>query len=312
MNEEHRGTEWKVGLFIAVAIGVLAVMAVKFGKLGTGLEKFYPVTVEFPDASGLLKRGEVYLAGDRIGFAEEAPTLIEGKYAVKVPLRIRDGVKIPKGARFIIGSSGLMGDSYVAIELPETPNMDDIIQPGDYIQGTRKKGFAELTAEGSGVIEELKKRLEELKGPIDSIGGDVLGEKNRKALSEALANIRELSGNLKASSTDLDDLMNKAKSAAGTLQEAMDTAKGAMVKVDSAVQKVDNAASELKPTFASLQKAADSASKTVESARLLIAKVNRGEGALGMLIADKDTAENLKALIRNLKQRGVLFYKDKG
>jgi phospholipid/cholesterol/gamma-HCH transport system substrate-binding protein len=311
MNDQQHGTAWKVGLFIAVALGVLAVMAVKFGKLGTGLEKFYPVVVEFPDASGLLKRGEIYLAGDRIGFAEDAPSLIEGRYAVRVTLRIREGVKIPKGSRFVIGSSGLMGDSYVAIELPEKPNMDDVLEPGAYVIGGRKKGLGDLTTDASGVVEQLKNRLEELKGPIEAVQGDVLGEKNRKALAEALENMRDLSSNLKNTSKDLDDVMLKAKAAASTLQEAMETAKGAMGKVDSAVQKVDTAAGELKPALSDLHKAAESATKTVDAARLLIAKVNRGEGALGLLLSDKETADNLKALIRNLKQRGILFYKDR-
>ena len=50
MSNQHRGAEWKVGLFIAIGIAIIAVMAVVFGKLGTGLQSFYDVTAEFPDA----------------------------------------------------------------------------------------------------------------------------------------------------------------------------------------------------------------------------------------------------------------------
>jgi hypothetical protein len=49
----------------------------------------------------------------------------------------------------------------------------------------------------------------------------------------------------------------------------------------------------------------------VNSARTLLAKANNGEGALGLLMSDKETSENLKSLIRNLKSRGILWYKDK-
>src|SRR5688572_32026595 len=108
MNDSAKGTEWKVGLFIVISLTVIAVMAITFGKVGSGLQKFYRLTVEFQNASGLLKGNDVYLAGDRVGYAEEAPSLIEGKFAVKVPLRIREGVKIPKTGKFLIGSSGLM------------------------------------------------------------------------------------------------------------------------------------------------------------------------------------------------------------
>src|SRR5215204_5624562 len=104
MSTNTRGTEWKVGLFIVVGLFVISAMAIKFGKVGTGLQRFYTLTVEFQNASGLLKGNDVYLAGARVGFAEEAPSLIEGKFAVTVPLRIREGVKIPKTAKFLIGS----------------------------------------------------------------------------------------------------------------------------------------------------------------------------------------------------------------
>src|SRR4051794_35629376 len=139
MNNSSRGTEWKVGLFIVIGLAVVSGLAITFGKVGSGLKKFYQLTVEFQNASGLLKGNDVYLAGDRVGFAEEAPSLIEGKFAVKVPLRIREGVKIPKSAKFFIGSSGLMGDAYVAVDIPADAKFDDLYKDGDYIVGTRIK-----------------------------------------------------------------------------------------------------------------------------------------------------------------------------
>ena len=32
MTNEPRGTEWKVGLFLLIGLGVIAVMAIKFGN----------------------------------------------------------------------------------------------------------------------------------------------------------------------------------------------------------------------------------------------------------------------------------------
>src|SRR5688572_2771585 len=161
MNNTSHGTEWKVGLFIVAGLVVITVMAIKFGKVGTGLKDFYKLTVEFHNASGLLKGNDVYLAGDRVGYAEEAPSLIEGRFAVQVPLRIREGVKIPKAAKFVIGTSGLMGDAYVGVDVPPDANFDEVYQGGDYIIGTRAKGLGDLTTDAGGAISELKKRLED-------------------------------------------------------------------------------------------------------------------------------------------------------
>jgi phospholipid/cholesterol/gamma-HCH transport system substrate-binding protein len=311
MSNSSKGTEWKVGLFIVLGLAVTTILAITFGKVGSGLKKFYRLKVEFHNASGLLKGNDVYLAGDRVGYAEEAPSLVEGKFAVVVPLRIRDGVKIPKSAKFLIGSSGLMGDAYVAIEVPADANFEDAYQDGDYIMGSRIKGLGDLTSDAGTVLEELRKRLEDLRDPIKQVNEQVLSEANVKNLEQSFANLRDLTGRLKDTAGNLDDVVAKAKSAADTLNEAMNAAKNAMGRADGVVKKFDDAAVLLKPALTDFSSAARSATKAVDSARSLLAKANSGQGALGLLLSDRETSDNLKALIRNLKQRGVLFYRDK-
>ena len=311
MGNSEKGTEWKVGLFVVVGLAVVTIMAITFGKVGAGLKKFYRLTVEFHNASGLLKGNDVYLAGDRVGYAEEAPSLIEGKFAVSVPIRIREGVKIPKSAKFLIGSSGLMGDAYVGIDIPADASFDDVYKDGDYIIGSRVKGLGDLTSDAGGALEELKKRLKDLEAPIKAVNEEVLSDANVKNLEQSFVNIRDLTARLKDTAANLDQVVSKTKTAADSLNEAMNAAKNAMVKADSAVKKVDEAADLLKPALTNFSAAAKSATKAVDSARSLLAKANSGQGALGLLLSDRETSDNLKALIRNLKQRGVLFYKDK-
>ncbi len=310
MSNESRGAEWKVGLFIATGLAIIAVMAVTFGKLGTGLQKFYEVHVEFPDASGLLKGGEVRMAGASIGFAKQAPELVEGRYAVTVPLRIREGVKIPKNASFTVASTGLMGDAYVAVMLPADPD-PVLLTEGSQILGTKVKGLSDLTADGGDVMLELKKRLQELEDPIKDVRDRLLSDVNMNNLQESFANIRDFTESLKKTGKDLDEVVAKAKGAGGDLSEAMATAKAAIGKLDGVVAKVDAAAVEIKPALSSLRETADSASKAITSARALLTKANQGQGALGMLLGDRETAENLRSFISNLKSKGILWYKDK-
>ncbi len=311
MSNETRGTELKVGLFLLIGIVVVSVMAVKFGKLGQGLQKYYTLTVEFPNASGLLKGAEVYMSGARVGFVEDSPALIEGRYAVKVPVRIRDGIHIPTGSSFTIGSAGFMGDAFVAVDPPANPDLSKLLTDGTYVVGTRLKGFSDIAADGSGVIEELKKRLQELEAPIRSVREGVLGESNVKNLNESIANLKTITTSLNATAKGIDEVVMKAKSAANTLVETMQSAKTAMAKVDGVVKKVDDATSELKPALVGVRKAAESGTKTMDSAKTLITKAGSGQGVLGVLINDKETGDNLKSLIRNMKERGVLWYKDK-
>src|SRR5690349_17528312 len=67
MNEQDRGLELKVGIFVAVGLAILAALVVQFGRLGEGFKTYYGLTVHFSDASGLLKGSDVLLGGAKVG-----------------------------------------------------------------------------------------------------------------------------------------------------------------------------------------------------------------------------------------------------
>lgn len=304
MTNDSRGIEWKVGVFMLIGLCVIGFMAIKFGKLSQGLKKYYNISAEFPNASGLLKGADVYMAGARVGFTADAPELIEGRYAVEVQLKLKDGIKIPHGSSFLISSSGFLGDAFVSINPPENPDMNDIFKDGEKVVGKRIEGIGDLTQKGGDVMDELKKRLQELEAPIKDIRERILADKNLKSIDETLTSLGEFTEGLKNSEKGIDEVIAKAKEAVDAFKETATAVKGPIAKIDAA-------AGDLKSTLAEIKKAASSADKALDSAKALFSKANTGKGALGMLLADKETADNLKALIQNLREHGVLWYKNK-
>ncbi|RYD76972.1 MAG: MCE family protein, partial [Verrucomicrobiaceae bacterium] len=73
MSTERKGTEVFVGLFLFIGFAFIAIMVVLFGRVSMGGKDTYQVTVEFPNASGIVKGSDVLLAGARIGTVAEAP-----------------------------------------------------------------------------------------------------------------------------------------------------------------------------------------------------------------------------------------------
>src|SRR5438105_14551903 len=118
MKERERGLEFRVGLFVFLGLAALGALVVQFGRVGEGFKTYYNLTVNFPDASGLLKGSDVLMAGAKIGRVSGGPRLNPNGEGVLVPLRIYDFVKIPAGSKFLVGSSGLLGDRYVKVWLP--------------------------------------------------------------------------------------------------------------------------------------------------------------------------------------------------
>src|SRR6478672_12889831 len=121
MASQIRGLEVKVGAFLFVGLALLAALVVQFGRIGEGFKTYYPLTVKFTDASGLLKGSDVLLAGARIGKVSGGPRLVREGDGVAVPLKIYDYVKVPEGTKFSVGSSGLLGDRFVNVTIPTGP-----------------------------------------------------------------------------------------------------------------------------------------------------------------------------------------------
>ncbi len=305
MSTERKGVEFLVGLFLLAGFSAIAVMVVLFGRVGQSLQSFYDVTVEFPNASGLVKGSDVLLSGARIGIVAGPPTLIEGSYAVAVKLNIREEVKIPRTAFFQIRTSGMLGDSYVDVVPPAKFEPGDFAKPGERIAGRKTDGLDVLTAKGGEMIDRLNNEilqkmgaeLDELKIATKSVNERLLTEKNLKNIEDTFASLKAASGNFAKTSKDLDDVVLKAKDAVESAKNTMKT--------------VDGTATDLKATLGDFRKLADSATKTTDGARTLMARIDRGEGALGMLINDRQTSENLRVLIANMRRSGMLFYKDR-
>ena len=123
-----------------------------------------------------------------------------------------------------------------------------------------------------------------------NLNDQLLSKKNMTNLEDTLANLKTSSEQFSKASSDLDIVVSKT-------QDAVDSAK-------ITLKTVDGAASDLRLGISDYRKVAD-------SARSLLNKASTGDGPLGMLISDKQAAENLKALITNLRRSGVLFYKDR-
>lgn len=298
MSTERKGVEFFVGLFLLIGFGVIATMIVVFGRVGEGLQKNYSIYVRFPNASGLVKGANVLISGARIGVVSEPPRLTGERYEVVVGLSVRDGVPIPRTSTFQIRSSGMLGDSYVDIVPPAEYGPEDFAVAEETIVGQRAGGLDDLTAKGSEMIDTLnrevltrmKAALDEITTTTASLRGDLLSKKNLKNVEETFANLRATTEEFAKTARELDLTVQHT-------QEVVESARGTMTTLDGA-------AGDLRLALGDFRKTTDTANK-------LLHKATTGEGTLGTLISDKQTAEDLKALIANLRRSGVLFYKNR-
>src|SRR4051794_490416 len=280
-RQNDKGLELKVGAFVLVGLGVLAALLVQFGRLGEGFRDYYGLLVRFPDASGLLKGSDVLLAGAKIGNVAGGPRLAESGQGVEVSLRIFGFVKIPAGSRFTVGSSGLLGDRFVAVTVPKQITQD-FVPKNSVIEGARETGIDDLTKEGGLLVTDLRTAVQNVNTAITKLNDEALSQANLDNIKSAVENLNTATTAIAASTQKVDGVLDKAN-------ETMDSAKKAADDLPAAI--------------------AD-ARKTIQAATELIQKASTGKGALATLMSNQEFANDLKALVTNLRTHGVLFYRD--
>jgi phospholipid/cholesterol/gamma-HCH transport system substrate-binding protein len=280
-RHSEKALELKVGAFVLVGLGVLAVLLVQFGRLGEGFQSYYQLLIKFPDASGLLKGSDVLLAGAKIGHVSGGPRLAPSGQGVEVPVRIFGFVKIPAGSRFTVGSSGLLGDRFVAVTAPQRIT-ENFVPKNSVIEGTRDTGIDDLTKEGGALVEDLRTAVQNANAAIEKLNNEALSQANLDNIKSAVASLNTATTALAASTQKVDGVLDKAS-------ETMDSAKKAADDLPAAI--------------------AD-ARKTIQAATETIQKASTGKGALATLLTNQEFANDLKALVSNLRAHGILFYRD--
>lgn len=279
--QSEKTLELKVGAFVLAGLAVLAALVVQFGRVGEGFKTYYGLTVRFPDASGLLKGSDVLLAGAKIGRVSGGPKLVPGGAGVDVPLRIFDYVKIPAGSKFTVGSSGLLGDRFVAVAMPPGAP-ESYIAKDSLIEGTRETGLDDLTREGGFLVSDLRSAVQNVNNTISRLNTEALSDVNLLHLKMSVENLNTATAALAQSTQKIDGVIEKA---GGT--------------IDSTKKAADD-----------VQVAIADARKTIQAATEVIQQATSGKGIFPMLLTNQEVAKDLRALVSNLRDHGVLFYRD--
>ncbi len=301
-SSENRTLEFRVGLFMLLGLAIIGYLVVSVGRFSNGFTKYYALTVELPNASGLLRNSKVLLAGAAIGTAG-APAVLPNGQGVSVPLQINERIHIARNARIVVGSSGLMGDRYVDVMLPSVPE-GGYYGPGDTVMGSRASGMDDLEAEGGKLVGDLRATVANLNGTITRVNTEMLTPAMFKNLQDSVANLSVTTKNFQSASEKLNGVLDDAKGTVAQAKGAMDGAKDTLASAKTAADDVQKAIGDARTAIGDTR-------KVLAGVRSATDEAVHGPGLLGTLISNKQLSDNLASLIANLRRSGVIFYKDR-
>jgi len=285
-----------VGVFVILGMCALVWLIFKFGDLPTTVTKMgsFEVYVQFPTAPGVQKDTPVRFCGYQIGRVTEVMSpepredLVSGlEYYQTVAILSIDKryVNIPSNVEIKLMTRGL-GSSY--IELKQTPG-----KPAEPLDPNRPETIFlvdKILLQGSTGItseffpEESQKKLDELVDGIIALianANDIIGSPNNKE------NLQKI----------LDNLTEATEHAKETIQEFRKFAVAGTTTLESADAKAEELVVAMVDT-------SEEVSKVAAQLRLILAKINSGQGSAARLINDGRFYENL---LENTQQLQLLL-----
>ncbi|MCP4846497.1 MAG: MCE family protein [Verrucomicrobiaceae bacterium] len=306
---KEKRTELLVGFFLLISLVVLGGLIVQFGDFNEKFKKTYPLTVVFNDGGGLVKDTEIRLGGVKIGRVASQPRVNTEDYASAiVELDIFEGFEIPENATFMIGSSGLLGDSLIEITVPEE-RTGNSIKPGSKLIGKRNTDLSalassaeNLSTKGQLVLEDVRGALVDLGSAVGKLDQKILHEENLQNFNVAVREVTEAVEAInnrvlaKDNTDNIRDLLASLKSASTNLNAASE-------KVQPLLERGGKAIESLEAGIEKLSYAAEGVSKVTD-------KINNGDGLLPALLEDPEIKKELQAFLVNLRRSGIIRYRD--
>ena len=256
---------------VAIAGIVVLFFGMKFLKGLTVFSSDDSYYVEFTDVSGLSVSSPVYANGFRVGVVEDVIYNFDSQEQIVAKVGLNQQLRLPKGSTAEI-SSDLLGN--VKLELVFGPNPVDVLEPGDTITGGMQQGVM-------GKAEKILPNIEKMLPKLDSILANVNMLLSDPSLANSLHNVDHITANLTTTTHELNRLTASLNKQMPSMLEKADGVLGNTETLTKNLSDLDIAMTMAK------------VNTTLQNVEQLTAKLNSGEGTIGLLMTDPGLYRNL-------------------
>lgn len=328
----QRRRNFIVGIFVLLGLVALVWLIFKFGDLPIKVSEInsFEITVQFPTAKGIQTNAPVEFCGYQIGRVTSvmAPEVLKDLdtgmryHQTKVILSIdKRYVNIPSNVDVKLMTRSL-GSSYIELQVDPTKPLVPL-EPNQpetkYLtSGMLLQGSTGMTSEF--FPEESQKKLEDLIAGLSTFvanANDIIGNtSNKDNITKTLANLSDASGQAVVTLKEFQQLASDGKTTVKKVDAKLDEVVSALVATSedfrkfatSAATTMENADERAQELVSALVDTSGEISQAASQMRVMIEKVNNGDGTAAKLLNDGrfydnllDSTEQLQALLQELK-----------
>lgn len=299
----------KVG-FTAIAMVMLGVVAYRFVHKGVRGEEGPTVWALFRDATGLVDKSRVQVAGLIVG--EINQRRLQGNYA-RISIRMRPDVELWSNMVLYKKSSSLLGEYFLDID-PGTPQSPDPLS-GQLVQNTRLKNGDQIinvveavttgdilyqVNETLPIVRDILRDVQRLtQGPVHDIAREV-----KDSVAQNSAAIAQLIKHIDGIAQDVRGITAgpSAKDVAVSIANIRDVTEGLRDLVGKGSSEVDSTGVKLRQNLDKLSVAVDSLNRALGNVDHITGDLRKGKGTVGRLLVDDAIVNNVEQITQDAQE----------
>ncbi len=267
--------EVKVGALVVAIGSLIAFMSMQVSDDPSFLGRSKKAWFLMPNASGLVKGSAIKSAGIPVGVIRDI-RLQDGQ--ARIDVSVKSDVGLTRSATVALRANGILGDKSIEVNPGELgdPELED---GGQIVNVKTGGGIDDVMIQVADIAGSLKDVSKNLKEAISDDGT------NKHILGRIVQNVEKLT-------SDIAQMTSENKEQIG---EIVDQVHDITSTIDELVN--DESDKGLKKTWKNTLARLDSSMKNIDE---ITTKINKGEGTIGKLISDEQTAEDVSSAIEGI------------
>jgi len=294
--------ETKVGIVTTVSLALLFIgyNFLRGNDVFSSEKEYY---TDYGNVDGLSVSKPVVVNGYPIGRVSRMQLLPNGK--IRTHFKVSSEYAIPSNTVARIVSADLLGSKVIVFDLGDS---DSMASNGDPILSDVQANLLEK-------VEPLQKKVENLVLKLDSVLSAVntaLGGEFQRNFSSSLRSISVSLANMEHISRDVEALVGSERVRLANIMQHIESItenfKNNGDRINAILANVEDFSENL--SKADIKATVDNANRAILDVQAITAKIDRGEGSIGLLLNDPKLYDNLNSasqhldsLIKDLKER---------
>lgn len=284
--------EMKTGLMVVISV-VVIILGSYFLKGFNLFSSDRTYNCYFENVQGLIPSATVQVKGKVVGTVNEV--ILNGNEKVQVVIAVDKKVKLPKGTTVSLFAPDLMSGKALRLDLGQS---SEILEDNATIETKIELGMLDkvtsqidpVLANANMVMYRLDSIMAALQGMLNPTTTQNI-EKSVASLELTMKNFAGITTSLNKESAQLAGIIRNTNTITANLANNSKNIDAIMGNLKTTTDKLSKA--DLEKTIHSLQ-------STLDQTQALLAKINKGEGSLGMLANDKQLYNNLSSSMASL------------